>query len=91
MNHPLEKRHQTCEAELTAALASIEKTRETLAEARRPSRAGPPSRRRPRRARGTTPPSGGRAGRSSAPRRTSANWGTAMPSWPGRSSARITP
>ena len=35
MNHPLEKRHQTCEAELTAALASIEKTREALAEARR--------------------------------------------------------
>jgi len=35
MNHPLEKRHQTCEAELGAALASIEKTREALAEARR--------------------------------------------------------
>ncbi len=35
MNHPLEKRHETCEAELGAALASIEKTREALAEARR--------------------------------------------------------
>jgi hypothetical protein len=35
MSNTLEKRHQTCEAELTAALASIEKTRETLAGARR--------------------------------------------------------
>ncbi len=35
MNNSLEKRHQTCEAELTAALASIEKTREALAGARR--------------------------------------------------------
>ena len=35
MNHPLEKRHETCEAELSAALASITKTREALAEARR--------------------------------------------------------
>ena len=35
MNHPLEKRHETCEAELGAALASITKTREALAEARR--------------------------------------------------------
>ncbi len=35
MNNTLEKRHQTCEAELTAALASIEKTRETLTDARR--------------------------------------------------------
>ena len=35
MNHPLEKRHETCEAELTAALASITKTQDLLAEARR--------------------------------------------------------
>lgn len=35
MNNILEKRHQTCEAELSAALASIEKTREALAGARR--------------------------------------------------------
>ena len=35
MNHPLEKRHETCEAELAAALASITRTRETLAAARR--------------------------------------------------------
>jgi predicted nucleic acid-binding Zn-ribbon protein len=35
MNNSLEKRHQTCEAELTAALASIEKMRETLTDARR--------------------------------------------------------
>ncbi len=35
MNHPLEKRHETCEAELATTLASITRTRETLAAARR--------------------------------------------------------
>ena len=35
MNHPLEKRHETCEAELSAALASITRTQDLLAEARR--------------------------------------------------------
>ncbi len=35
MNHPLEKRHETCEEELTSTLTTNEETREALAEARR--------------------------------------------------------